>query len=58
MPEINERSEFYDPKHALIDYTLGPNYTMMLLGFFIIFLFWNIFTKILKKIGECFGCFK
>ena len=46
IPEITERSEHYDPKHALIDYDLGPNYTMILLAFFVLFGFFSIWTKI------------
>jgi len=30
----------------------------MLLVFFVIFFFFNFYSKILKKLGECFGCFR
>ena len=46
IPSITQRSEHYNPKHALIDYTLGPNYTMIMLGFFVLFGLFSIWTKI------------
>lgn len=30
----------------------------MLLAFFVIFFFFNIYSRVLKKLGECFGCFR
>jgi len=47
IPKISHMNEIYNPGHALIDYTQGYNHTVAILIFFALFLFFNLYAKVL-----------
>jgi len=58
MPLRRHRNEVANPQHALIDYTQGYNYTILLLVYFVIFFFFEFNSIVLKKLGQLFNVFK
>jgi len=58
IPQITHKNEIYDPKHDLIDFSDGYNYTLLYLIFIVVLLMFNLYSRILQKIGQLIGVFK